>query len=95
MVLSRCKIPQSNRLILFQSTNLCNFKLSNFTCLLINIHRKQNPIHWKLANVENYSRMRLKLVPNHNFKTHEDASALRDNLGEFQCLFNYLLKIGS
>ncbi|XP_049471093.1 neurobeachin-like protein 1 isoform X5 [Panthera uncia] len=43
--------------------------------------RKQNPVHWKLANVENYSRMRLKLVPNYNFKTHEDASALRDNLG--------------
>uniref|UniRef100_A0A452RXF0 Neurobeachin like 1 n=1 Tax=Ursus americanus TaxID=9643 RepID=A0A452RXF0_URSAM len=51
--------------------------------------RKQNPIHWKLANVENFSRMRLKLVPNYNFKTHEDASALRDNLGEFRCLFNY------
>ncbi|KAM6152194.1 neurobeachin-like protein 1 isoform 1-T1 [Erethizon dorsatum] len=43
--------------------------------------RKQNPIHWKLANVENYSRMRLKLVPNYHFKTHEEASALRDNLG--------------
>uniref|UniRef100_A0A8C5LHT8 Neurobeachin like 1 n=1 Tax=Jaculus jaculus TaxID=51337 RepID=A0A8C5LHT8_JACJA len=43
--------------------------------------RKQNPIHWKLANVENYSRMRLKLAPNYNFKTHEEASALRDNLG--------------
>ncbi|KAL1771089.1 neurobeachin 1 isoform X1 [Sigmodon hispidus] len=43
--------------------------------------RKQNRIRWKLANVENYSRMRLKLVPNYNFKTHEEASALRDNLG--------------
>ncbi|XP_038194419.1 neurobeachin-like protein 1 isoform X2 [Arvicola amphibius] len=43
--------------------------------------RKQNRIHWKLANVENYSRMRLKLVPNYNFNNHEDASALRDNLG--------------
>nr|XP_023422800.1 LOW QUALITY PROTEIN: neurobeachin-like protein 1 [Cavia porcellus] len=43
--------------------------------------RKQNPIHWKLANVENYSRMRLKLVQNYHFKTHEEASALRDNLG--------------
>ncbi|XP_059134551.1 neurobeachin-like protein 1 isoform X2 [Peromyscus eremicus] len=43
--------------------------------------RKQNRVHWKLANVENYSRMRLKLVPNYNFKTHEEASALRDNLG--------------
>ncbi|XP_062950029.1 neurobeachin-like protein 1 isoform X5 [Cynocephalus volans] len=43
--------------------------------------RKQNPVHWKLANIENYSRMKLKLVPNYNFKTHEEASALRDNLG--------------
>lgn len=37
--------------------------------------------------------MRLKLVPNYNFKTHDEASALRDNLGEFQSLFNYLMKI--
>ncbi|XP_072473428.1 neurobeachin-like protein 1 isoform X1 [Notamacropus eugenii] len=43
--------------------------------------RKQNIIHWKLANVENYSRMKLKLVPNYNFNSHEEASALRDNLG--------------
>ncbi|KAM4836011.1 neurobeachin-like protein 1 [Thomomys bottae] len=43
--------------------------------------RKHTPIHWKVANVENYSRMRLKLVPNYNFKTHEEASALRDNFG--------------
>lgn len=59
----------------------------------MNICRKQNPIHWKLANVENYSRMRLKLVPNYNFKTHEEASALRDNLGEFRWLFNYSLRM--
>ncbi|XP_028924584.1 neurobeachin-like protein 1 isoform X1 [Ornithorhynchus anatinus] len=43
--------------------------------------RKQNPIHWKLATVENYSRMRLKLVQNYNFNTHQEASDLRDNLG--------------
>uniref|UniRef100_A0A8D0HDG0 Neurobeachin-like protein 2 n=1 Tax=Sphenodon punctatus TaxID=8508 RepID=A0A8D0HDG0_SPHPU len=42
--------------------------------------RKQNPIHWKLTSVENYSRMRLKLVPNYNFNSHQEASALRDNL---------------
>ncbi|KAK7808080.1 hypothetical protein U0070_026517 [Myodes glareolus] len=48
--------------------------------------RKQNRIHWKLANVENYSRMRLKLVPNYKFNTHEDASALRDNLAGVQHL---------
>ncbi|XP_054978013.1 neurobeachin-like protein 1 [Sorex araneus] len=43
--------------------------------------RKQREIHWKLSNVENYSRMRLKLIPNYNFKTHDEASASRDNLG--------------
>ncbi|XP_054827025.1 neurobeachin-like protein 1 [Eublepharis macularius] len=43
--------------------------------------RKLNPVRWKLSNVENYSRMRLKLVQNHNFSSHQDASALRDNLG--------------
>lgn len=59
---------------------------SNFTCFIVNVSRKQNRIHWKLANVENYSRMRLKLVPNYKFNTHEDASALRDNLGELQYL---------
>uniref|UniRef100_A0A8C8T1Z4 Neurobeachin like 1 n=1 Tax=Pelusios castaneus TaxID=367368 RepID=A0A8C8T1Z4_9SAUR len=41
----------------------------------------QNPIHWKLSNVENYSRMRLKLVQNYNFNSHQEASDLRDNLG--------------
>ncbi|XP_077175319.1 neurobeachin-like protein 1 isoform X2 [Paroedura picta] len=43
--------------------------------------RKLNPTHWKLSNVENYSRMRLKLVQNYSFNPHLDASALRDNLG--------------
>uniref|UniRef100_A0ACB8G153 Neurobeachin-like protein 1 n=1 Tax=Sphaerodactylus townsendi TaxID=933632 RepID=A0ACB8G153_9SAUR len=43
--------------------------------------RKRIPIHWKLSNVENYSRMRLKLVQNYSFSSHQDASALRDNLG--------------
>uniref|UniRef100_A0A8C3D254 Neurobeachin like 1 n=1 Tax=Cairina moschata TaxID=8855 RepID=A0A8C3D254_CAIMO len=42
---------------------------------------KQHPIHWKLSNVENFSRMRLKLVQNYNFNSHQDASDLRDNLG--------------
>ncbi|XP_053138750.1 neurobeachin-like protein 1 isoform X2 [Hemicordylus capensis] len=43
--------------------------------------RKLNLIHWKLSNVENYSRMRLKLVQNYNSTSHQEASALRDNLG--------------
>ncbi|XP_078407580.1 neurobeachin-like protein 1 isoform X1 [Cetorhinus maximus] len=38
-------------------------------------------MHWKLSSVENYSRMRLKLVQDYNFDPHADASALRDNLG--------------
>lgn len=29
--------------------------------------------------------MRLKLVPNHHFNPHLEASALRDNLGEMMC----------
>ncbi|KAH0621661.1 hypothetical protein JD844_023204 [Phrynosoma platyrhinos] len=43
--------------------------------------RKPNITHWKISNVENYSRMRLKLVQNYNFNSHQEASALRDNLG--------------
>ncbi|XP_018427338.1 PREDICTED: LOW QUALITY PROTEIN: neurobeachin-like protein 2 [Nanorana parkeri] len=43
----------------------------------------RNPaeVQWKLSNVETYSRMRLKLVPNYNFDAHTESSALRDNLG--------------
>lgn len=40
---------------------------------------------WKLSSAETYSRMRLKLVPNHHFNPHLEASALRDNLGEKGC----------
>ncbi|XP_055486139.1 neurobeachin-like protein 2, partial [Leucoraja erinacea] len=47
-------------------------------------HRNPSEIKWKLASVETYSRMRLKLVPNYNFDKHLDASALRDNLGSEQ-----------
>uniref|UniRef100_A0A8C3MD63 Neurobeachin like 1 n=1 Tax=Geospiza parvula TaxID=87175 RepID=A0A8C3MD63_GEOPR len=43
---------------------------------------KLRPVHWKLSNVENFSRMRLKLVQNYNFNSHQDASDLRDNLGK-------------
>nr|XP_023698354.1 neurobeachin-like protein 1 isoform X3 [Paramormyrops kingsleyae] len=41
----------------------------------------QGKRHWRLSSVENYSRMRLKLVPNYSFDPHREASALRDNLG--------------
>ena len=35
--------------------------------------------HWKLSNVENFSRMRLKLCNNYNFDSHLEASQARDN----------------
>ncbi|XP_055494353.1 neurobeachin-like protein 1 isoform X8 [Leucoraja erinacea] len=43
--------------------------------------KKPESMCWKLSSVENYSRMRLKLVQNYNYDPHTDASALRDNLG--------------
>lgn len=46
------------------------------------LDRLQGKRHWRLSSVENYSRMRLKLVPNYSFDPHREASALRDNLGE-------------
>lgn len=49
--------------------------------------------HWKLSSAETYSRMRLKLVPNHHFNPHLEASALRDNLGEKGCPEQYLPKL--
>lgn len=39
-------------------------------------------MHWRVSSAENYSRMRLKLVPNYNYEDHRQASALRDNLGK-------------
>ncbi|EDV26958.1 uncharacterized protein TRIADDRAFT_22959 [Trichoplax adhaerens] len=36
---------------------------------------------WKLCSTENYSRMRLKLLPQFNADTHIKASQLRDNTG--------------
>eukprot|EP00061_Rhincodon_typus_P015900 g43839.t1 len=46
-------------------------------------------MHWKLSSVENYSRMRLKLVQDYNFDPHTNASALRDNLGKAEpfCIY--------
>uniref|UniRef100_A0A3B4ADB3 Neurobeachin-like protein 2 n=1 Tax=Periophthalmus magnuspinnatus TaxID=409849 RepID=A0A3B4ADB3_9GOBI len=41
----------------------------------------QPPVKWKLSNAETYSKMRLKLVPNYNYDSHSEASALRDNMG--------------
>uniref|UniRef100_A0A8C4KFS9 Neurobeachin-like protein 2 n=1 Tax=Dromaius novaehollandiae TaxID=8790 RepID=A0A8C4KFS9_DRONO len=54
---------------------------------------KQHPVHWKLSNVENYSRMRLKLVQNYNFNSHQDASDLRDNLGKVPSSESLLLEV--
>uniref|UniRef100_A0A3P8V3W9 Neurobeachin-like protein 2 n=1 Tax=Cynoglossus semilaevis TaxID=244447 RepID=A0A3P8V3W9_CYNSE len=44
-------------------------------------NRFQPEVKWKLSNAETYSKMRLKLVPNHNYDSHSEASALRDNMG--------------
>ncbi|KAM9305247.1 neurobeachin-like protein 1 [Gastrophryne carolinensis] len=43
--------------------------------------RTENWEHWRISSVENYSRMRLKLVQNKYFDPHTEASNLRDNLG--------------
>ncbi|KAG2465108.1 NBEL2 protein, partial [Polypterus senegalus] len=43
--------------------------------------RPQLEMKLKLSSAETYSKMRLKLVPNYNFDSHADASALRDNMG--------------
>uniref|UniRef100_A0A673H8U3 Neurobeachin-like protein 2 n=1 Tax=Sinocyclocheilus rhinocerous TaxID=307959 RepID=A0A673H8U3_9TELE len=40
-------------------------------------------VNWKLSSAETYSKMRLKLVPNYSFDSHSDASALRDNMGQY------------
>lgn len=86
-----------SRLVILFSTN------SNITCLMlfnffwyIPFIRKPHLVHWKLSNVENYSRMRLKLVQNYNFNSHQEASALRDNLGEakwLRCLLAIVLAL--
>ncbi|XP_070767640.1 neurobeachin-like protein 2 [Enoplosus armatus] len=44
-------------------------------------NRVQPEVKWKLSNAETYSKMRLKLVPNHNCDPHTEASAQRDNMG--------------
>uniref|UniRef100_A0A671M6C0 Neurobeachin-like protein 2 n=1 Tax=Sinocyclocheilus anshuiensis TaxID=1608454 RepID=A0A671M6C0_9TELE len=53
-------------------------------------------VNWKLSSAETYSKMRLKLVPNYSFDSHSDASALRDNMGQYhsgKCLRNLLKSI--
>lgn len=39
--------------------------------------------------------MRLKLVPNYNYDPHTEPSALRDNMGMFQCtdILSFLFSI--
>uniref|UniRef100_A0A8P4K618 Neurobeachin-like protein 2 n=1 Tax=Dicentrarchus labrax TaxID=13489 RepID=A0A8P4K618_DICLA len=44
-------------------------------------NRVQPEVKLKLSGAETYSKMRLKLVPNHNYDPHGDASAQRDNMG--------------
>lgn len=62
-------------------------------CFVI-INRQQDEMHWRVSSAENFSRMRLKLVRNYNFDPHREASALRDNLGEWwNCLCEFRLTI--
>ena len=56
-------------------------KIMMMTTLLL---RNPTETRWKLSNVENFSRMRLKLTQNYNFDSHDDASRLRDNLAPAQ-----------
>ncbi|KAK2844496.1 hypothetical protein Q5P01_011155 [Channa striata] len=44
-------------------------------------NKVQPEVKWKLSGAETYSKMRLKLVPNYNYDSHSEASALRDNMG--------------
>lgn len=44
--------------------------------------RLQLEVKWKLSSAETYSKMRRKLVPNHDYDPHSEASALRDNMGK-------------
>uniref|UniRef100_A0A8C7K909 Neurobeachin-like protein 2 n=1 Tax=Oncorhynchus kisutch TaxID=8019 RepID=A0A8C7K909_ONCKI len=44
-------------------------------------HRVPLEVKWKLSSAETYSKMRLKLVPNYQYDTHQEASAFRDNMG--------------
>lgn len=48
--------------------------------------------HWKLSNQENFSRMRVKLIPNYNFDPHTEPSKLRDNLDISEMADNDKLK---
>ncbi|XP_077576977.1 neurobeachin-like protein 2 isoform X2 [Stigmatopora nigra] len=41
----------------------------------------QPEVKWILSSAETYSKMRLKLVPNHHYDPHTEASAQRDNMG--------------
>lgn len=50
--------------------------------MVLVVIRSEKKFHWKLSHHENLSRMRLKLVLNHHFDPHLEASRLRDNLGE-------------
>ncbi|XP_052080874.1 neurobeachin-like protein 1 isoform X2 [Mytilus californianus] len=43
--------------------------------------RSQGALQWKMSNQENFTRMRVKLIPNYNFDLHVEASRQRDNIG--------------
>ncbi|GLG93310.1 Neurobeachin, partial [Gryllus bimaculatus] len=45
------------------------------------VPRSEDERRWKLSRHETFSRMRIKLCPNHAFDSHMQASSLRDNAG--------------
>ena len=57
--------------------------LKSLSQCCLNVCRTQSAVaQWKLSPHENRARMRPKLVPNHKFDPHLEASRLRDNEGE-------------
>ena len=57
-------------------------KIAIITCFFVLYSLDRREVHWRLSHHENFSRMRLKLIPNLHFDSHKDASDLRDNMGK-------------
>ena len=79
------KYIKSQGLYLYKTNDPINNKVSSskhtlFNYYQLNFYRKPQETRWKLSNVENFSRMRMKLTQNYNFDNHEEASNLRDNI---------------
>ena len=74
----------------------CDCNVDNvivFPCIFIFLLlcRNNAEVYWKMSNQENFSRMRVKLIPNYNFDQHIEASRQRDNLGKKMFLLNVVV----